>query len=89
MDNIVAFGTIVEVDVEATQQTIHGVPLGEENVRVSVTKVVAANALLPFPIKDEIVRVSDAIGTCVAWPRSLVIPPEVVEKVISFAYYLQ
>ncbi|PRQ37919.1 putative transposase, Ptta/En/Spm, plant, transposase, Tnp1/En/Spm [Rosa chinensis] len=80
VDNIVAFGTIVEVDVEATQQTIHGVPLGEENVRVSVTKVVVANALLPFPIKDEIVRVADAIGTCVAWPRSLVIPPEVVEK---------
>ncbi|PRQ32205.1 putative transposase, Tnp1/En/Spm [Rosa chinensis] len=80
VDNIVAFGTIVKVDVEATQQTIHGVSLGEENVRVSVTKVVVANALLPFPIKDEIVRVADVIGTCVAWPRSLVIPPEVVEK---------
>ncbi|XP_062015019.1 uncharacterized protein LOC133731647 isoform X2 [Rosa rugosa] len=80
VDNIVAFGTIVEVDVEATQQTIHGVPLGEENVRISITKAVVANALLPFPIKDEIVRVADAIGTCVAWPKSLVIPSEVVEK---------
>ncbi|XP_061993652.1 uncharacterized protein LOC133711563 [Rosa rugosa] len=80
VDNIVAFGTVVEVDVEATQQTIHGVPLGEKNARVSVTEAVVANALLPFPIKDEIVRVADAIGTCVAWPRSLVIPPEVVDK---------
>ncbi|XP_061988645.1 uncharacterized protein LOC133712759 [Rosa rugosa] len=74
LDNIVAEGTIIEVDVESSKQTIHGVPLVEENVRVSITKSIVANALLPIPIKDEILFVRDAIGTCIAWPRDWVIP---------------
>lgn len=36
LNNIVAIGTIVEVAVQSNNQVIHGVPLGEENVRVSV-----------------------------------------------------
>ncbi|XP_040361933.1 uncharacterized protein LOC112164156 [Rosa chinensis] len=80
LDNVVALGTIVEVDIEATKQTIHGVPMGEENVRVSVTKAIVEDALLPFPIKDEIVKIRDAIGTCVAWPKNLIIPPTVEQK---------
>ncbi|XP_061990041.1 uncharacterized protein LOC133708584 [Rosa rugosa] len=80
LDNVVALGTIVEVDIEASKQTIHGVPMGEENVRVSVTKAIVEDALLPFPIKDEIVKIRDAIGTCVAWPKNLIIPPTVEQK---------
>ncbi|XP_040364380.1 uncharacterized protein LOC121049956 [Rosa chinensis] len=75
VENIVAIGTVISVDLETKQQTIHGVPLGEENLRVSITETVVPEALLPFPIKDEIVKVKDAIGTCVAWPRNLVIAP--------------
>ncbi|XP_040367479.1 uncharacterized protein LOC112180552 [Rosa chinensis] len=75
VENIVAIGTVISIDLETKQQTIHGVPLGEENLRVSITETVVPEALLPFPIKDEIVKVKDAIGTCVAWPRNLVIAP--------------
>ncbi|XP_040371537.1 uncharacterized protein LOC112184523 isoform X2 [Rosa chinensis] len=80
LDNVVAFGTIVEVDIEASIQTILGVPMGEENVRVSVTKAIVEDALLQFPLKDEIVKIRDAIGTCVAWPKNLIIPPTVEQK---------
>ncbi|XP_040361684.1 uncharacterized protein LOC121049161 [Rosa chinensis] len=48
--------------------------MAEENVRVSITKSIVANALLPIPINDEILFVRDAIGTCIAWPRDWVIP---------------
>ncbi|PRQ48818.1 hypothetical protein RchiOBHm_Chr2g0114971 [Rosa chinensis] len=74
LDNIVAERTIIQVHVDSTKQTIHGVPLAKENVRASITKSIVANALLPIPIKDEIMFVHDAIGTCVAWPRDWVIP---------------
>ena len=62
LDNIVAIGTIIEVVVQSSNQVIHGVPLGEENVRVSVNRSVIDNAKLPFPINDEIMTVHDAIG---------------------------
>ncbi|XP_040361866.1 uncharacterized protein LOC121049252 [Rosa chinensis] len=73
LDNIMAEGTIIQVDVESCKQTIHGVPMAEENARVSITKSIVANALLPIPINDEILFVRDAIGTCIAWPRDWVI----------------
>ncbi|XP_062027082.1 uncharacterized protein LOC133743232 [Rosa rugosa] len=80
VENIVAIGTIINVDLETNQQTIHGVSLGEENVRVSIIRTLVHEALLPFPIKDEIVTVKDAIGTCVAWPKNLVITPAAEAK---------
>ncbi|XP_062019479.1 uncharacterized protein LOC133736053 isoform X1 [Rosa rugosa] len=52
---------------------IHGVPLGDGNVRVSVEVPIKGEALLPIPIGDEIVTLRQAIGTHVAWPRNLVI----------------
>ncbi|XP_040375666.1 uncharacterized protein LOC121053154 [Rosa chinensis] len=73
VENIVAIGTIINIDLETNQQTIHGALLGEENVRVSIIRTLVHEALLPFPIKDEIMTVKDAIGTCVAWPKNLVI----------------
>ncbi|XP_024198524.1 uncharacterized protein LOC112201828 [Rosa chinensis] len=66
VDNIVAIGTIIQVNVASSDQLIHGVPLGKENMRVSVVRAIVDDALLPIPVKDEIVTVSDAIGTCVA-----------------------
>jgi hypothetical protein len=82
LDNIVAIGTFVEVGVESSKQTIHGVPLGEENVRVSVIRTIIHDAKLPFPINDEIITVRDAIGTYVAWPKNLIVPPANAQKVI-------
>lgn len=79
IDNIVAIATIIEVNVEDSKQLIHGIPLGEGNVRVSIVRSVVDEALIPFPIKDEIMTVHDAIGTCVAWPKALIIFP--TEKV--------
>ncbi|XP_040368009.1 uncharacterized protein LOC112180636 [Rosa chinensis] len=75
VDNIVAIGTIIQVNVASSDQLIHGVPLGNENMRVSIVRAIVDDALLPIPVKDEIVTVSDAIGTCVAWPRNLVVIP--------------
>ena len=83
VDNVVAFGTISEINVDATNQTIHGVPLGKENARVSITKAVVPDALLPIPVKGEIMTVQDALGTFVAWPRNLISNNVVTEKVIS------
>ncbi|KAL6138181.1 hypothetical protein ACLB2K_063466 [Fragaria x ananassa] len=68
LDNIVAEGTIV-IGVDSISQTIHGVPLAAENIRVSVTKCLVENALLPVPARDDILFVCDTIGTCVAWPK--------------------
>ncbi|KAM5573609.1 hypothetical protein ABKV19_013246 [Rosa sericea] len=76
VENIVAYGTVIQVNVEEGNEKIHGVPLGEDNVRVSVIGTIVHDALLPFPVKDaDIVTVGDAIGTCVAWPRKLVVTP--------------
>ena len=81
LNNIVAIGTIVEVAVQSSHQTIHGIPLGEGNVRVSVIRTVIDNAKLPFPINDEIMTVHDAIGTCVAWPKNMIVLPDPIQKV--------
>lgn len=82
MDNIVAIGTFVEVVIESSKQTIHGISLGEENARVSIIRTIVDDAKLPFPINDEIITVRDAIGTCVAWPKNPIVPPPTAQKVI-------
>ncbi|XP_061998689.1 uncharacterized protein LOC133715981 isoform X1 [Rosa rugosa] len=72
VDNIVARGTVLEID--ATNPTIHGVPLGKGNERVVVDIVIDAEAFLPFPIKDDdIFTVGQAVGYVMAWPKHLVI----------------
>ena len=77
VDNIVAYGLILEVDVDPSQQLIHGKPLGEDNLRVSIIRAVVGDAKLPFPITgDDIVTVNNAVGSIVAWPKNLVVTPE-------------
>ncbi|XP_061993678.1 uncharacterized protein LOC133711589 [Rosa rugosa] len=72
VDNIVARGTVLEID--ATNPTIHGVPLGKGNERVVVDIVIDAEAFLPFPIKDDdIFTVGQAVGYVMAWHKHLVI----------------
>ncbi|KAL6219773.1 hypothetical protein ACLB2K_007532 [Fragaria x ananassa] len=73
VENIVAFRRIVDKDLDPNKQTIHGIPLGAENVRVSIIVPIIGHHLLPYLIKYEIMTVKDALGSIVAWPRNLVI----------------
>ena len=75
IDNIVAIATIVEVDTNCENQTLHGVALEEGNVRVSILRPLDPQAKVPFPVNDEIVTVKDAVGTYIAWPRDLILGP--------------
>ncbi|KAL6557357.1 hypothetical protein OROMI_017707 [Orobanche minor] len=68
--NVVGSGTVLKGD---PNQLIHGVPLWEGNVRVSVSFPTQENAKVPFPVSDEIVTVRQACGSWVAWPEELVI----------------
>jgi hypothetical protein len=81
INNIVAIASIVEVNIDCSKQTIHGAPLGEGNVRVSIVRPLVPEAKLPFPIKDEIMTVKDAVGTCIAWPRELIVQSFTLPKV--------
>ncbi|GMN28449.1 hypothetical protein TIFTF001_041174 [Ficus carica] len=52
--------------------TVHGIPLGEENVRVTITVLKLNRALLPIPT-NEATSIEEAVGGFVAWPKSLVV----------------
>lgn len=69
--NIVAYGTIVHVNVVG--KLLHGVPLPMDCMHVSIDKAVDRLAHLPFSIPNECDTVGDAIGTHVAWPAHLVV----------------
>ena len=51
--------------------TVHGVPLGEGNVRVSIVVPKLKKAALPIPT-DEAITVEEAVNGFVAWPITLV-----------------
>ena len=51
--------------------TIHGIPLGEDNVRVTITVPKLKDAVLPIPT-EEAAYVEEAVGGFVAWPRRLI-----------------
>lgn len=70
IDNVVSHGTIIEVD--AVNHTVHGVPLGEGNIRVAIDTALDEQALLPIPVTGELVTVGQAVGSHVAWPKRLV-----------------
>ncbi|GMN43152.1 hypothetical protein TIFTF001_012353 [Ficus carica] len=52
--------------------TIHRIPLGEENVRVTITVPKLKGALLLIPT-HEATSIEEAVGGFVAWPKRLVI----------------
>ncbi|GMN57610.1 hypothetical protein TIFTF001_026720 [Ficus carica] len=52
--------------------TVHGIPLGEENVRVTITIPKLNRALLPIPT-NEATSIEEAVGGFVAWPKSLIV----------------
>ncbi|PRQ37372.1 putative Ulp1 protease family catalytic domain, transposase, Tnp1/En/Spm [Rosa chinensis] len=78
VENIVAYATVMECDDPS--QTIHGAPLGDGNKRVSIYTALDEKAKVPFPVKDEIETVKQAMGSWVAWPKDLIIPSPVKRK---------
>ncbi|CAB4279715.1 unnamed protein product [Prunus armeniaca] len=60
---------------------LHNVPLGEENVRVSVNYALNGASPLPIPVKGVLNTVEDAVGSQVAWPEDLIVfLDDIVEK---------
>lgn len=80
-DHIVAFGKIIEENL--ANPTIHGVPLGKDNVKVQITVAIEAKAKVPIPVRDDILTVNDAVGSIVAWPKSLVVLTYVKVIIVS------
>ena len=52
---------------------IHGIPVGIENYRVQIEKVLIPNASLPISIIEEMYFVGHVIGSFVACPMCLVV----------------
>ncbi|XP_062006905.1 uncharacterized protein LOC133724209 [Rosa rugosa] len=61
------------MDCDDDNQLIHGAPLGDDNLRVSIYEAVEEKAKVPFLIKVEIETVKQAMGSWVAWPKELII----------------
>ena len=68
--NVVALGTIMPTD--GPDAMVHGIPLNG-NVRVTIDVAIKGSALLPIPIRDELITISQAIGSYVAWPKEFII----------------
>lgn len=76
VNNIVALGTMFWK--RGPNELLHTVPLGEDNMRVSIDVVKVEDALLPIPISEEQATVGAAVGCFVAWPKNLIFfAPEV------------
>ncbi|GMN58635.1 hypothetical protein TIFTF001_027729 [Ficus carica] len=69
-DVLVAIGRAY-IDCVLTN-TVHGIPLGEENVRVTITVPKLKRALLPI-LTNEATIVEEAVSGFVAWPKRLII----------------
>ncbi|ONH94713.1 hypothetical protein PRUPE_7G026800 [Prunus persica] len=76
--NIVASGTIVEINVP--NQLVHNVPLGEGSIRVAVNCALKGDSPLPIPVKGVFETVGDALGSQVAWPQDLIVFDDKVKK---------
>lgn len=71
------------MECDDPSQTVHGVPLGDNNMRVSVYCALDEKALVPFPVEDEIQTVKQAMGSWVAWPKDLIVMS--LERVSKFS----
>ncbi|KAL3619152.1 Proteasome subunit beta type-3 [Castilleja foliolosa] len=72
---LVAYGRIHELG-----SNIHHRKMNNDEVRVSVERVVVADAAVPFPT-EEVEKVGEALNQFIAWPRRLVV--ENVKQAIS------
>ncbi|KAL3619004.1 Proteasome subunit beta type-3 [Castilleja foliolosa] len=67
LERLVAYGRIHELG-----SSIHHRKMNDDEVRVSLERVLAADALVPFPT-DEATNVGEALEKFIAWPRRLVV----------------
>lgn len=78
IDNKVAY-TVVFPHEEEMSDTIHERPMQPGCLRVSVDGSIKTDALLQVPIAGEMEKVSQAVGSHVAWPQNLInFPTDVV-----------
>nr|KAJ0207771.1 hypothetical protein LSAT_V11C500246210 [Lactuca sativa] len=70
--NVVAKGTIMKYSAS------------DENIEVMIETILQGEALVPFPLEEEfIVKVKDALGHILRWPRHLVIRCSDLGKVVA------
>ncbi|XP_073151032.1 uncharacterized protein [Henckelia pumila] len=67
----VAYATVVEVN--GASKLLHGVPLPQNCMCVSIDKAQQKSARLSVPIPNECEIVGDAVETHVAWPKQLTV----------------
>ncbi|KAL3644262.1 Proteasome subunit beta type-3 [Castilleja foliolosa] len=67
LKRLVAYGRI-----HVLGSSIHHRKMNDDEVRVSVERVLVADALVPFPT-DEVTNVGEALKQFIAWPRRLVV----------------
>ncbi|XP_073125514.1 uncharacterized protein [Henckelia pumila] len=70
----VAYGTVVELN--GASKLLHGIPLPQNCMRVSIDIALEKSARLPVLIPNECEIVGDAVGTHVAWPKDLIVVQE-------------
>ncbi|KAF5175577.1 hypothetical protein FRX31_034836, partial [Thalictrum thalictroides] len=63
---------VAEGYIYSGSQVVHGIPLGQENAKVSIGKVLDENALLPIPFGDY-ETVESALSTFAPWPKKFII----------------
>lgn len=83
--NKVAFGMVFSE--EEMNGLIHGVRMPPGCIRVSVDGAIQPDALLPVPVRGEMEKVHQAVGSQVAWPLDLVIYPD-VPVAVCISYYI-
>ena len=68
-ENKVAFGMVYP---SVDREKVHGIDIHDDHKCVSVDGLIKPDALLPVPIRGEMVTVRDALGSFVAWPEELI-----------------
>ncbi|MCL7042041.1 hypothetical protein MKW94_021036 [Papaver nudicaule] len=76
-------------DKTGKEEYVHNVMLGEDEFRVQVVVAIKPGALVPKPVGDEILTVHDALGTCVAWPKELIVAEGNGEETASSSDFLE
>lgn len=82
--NIIAWGSVLP---SVPGQKVHGDPLRDDCVRVTVEKSILKNHCLPVP-STHLKTVEDAEKSIVAWPKEFVISCSSVSCFIIHVYYL-
>nr|KAJ0211768.1 hypothetical protein LSAT_V11C400208720 [Lactuca sativa] len=82
--NIVAKGTIMKYSASDCILIIFFIYVTNENIEVTMETIFQGEALIPIPLEEEfILKVKDALGHILSWPRHLVIRCSDLGKVVG------